>query len=253
MIVRSPLYDLALHSIFQAHPDLTDSSRNEAESIVEKFLAGSLTHSQAAAFYIAKFKTSAPIDRLRDILSVSADPLPAHSRYGDPSIRRKTQLWTPIEDTRLLAAIHKYGTENWNVIAQYVGNARTRSQCSQRWQRGLDPRISRSRWSAEEEALLLRLVETHGEKSWIRISNELGNRSDVQCRYRFHQIQRGRTASDDGASETPEEGVQKIEPEAKVEATPPSGDSPAEPFTLQRIGLELGAQSMSEIFWMLHQ
>jgi hypothetical protein len=53
-------------------------------------------------------------------------------------------------------------------VARYVGNNRTRSQCSQRWQRGLDPRISRSRWTPEDEARLIGLVEKYGEKS-VRI------------------------------------------------------------------------------------
>jgi hypothetical protein len=260
---RPILCDLALHDTLQAHPDLNDSSRDEAESIVARFLVGELSHSQAAALYTAKFKTSAPIDRLGEILSVSSDPIPPHSLFGDSSARRKTQQWTAIEDTRLLAAIHKYGTENWNLIAQFVGNGRRRSQCSQRWQRGLDPRISRSRWSPEEEALLLQLVAKHGEKSWIRVSNDLGNRSDVQCRYRFYQIQKGHPQSDDGAPEPPDpvperspiDPPAKPEPENAPEKPRPeqtTAEPPAEPFGLQRIGLELGTSSMSEIFWMLH-
>jgi hypothetical protein len=254
MLGRSPLYDLALHDTLQAHPTLGETSREEVALIVSKFLAGALSHSQAAALFITRFKTSAPIDHLKEILSVSPEPLPAHSPYSDPPFRRKTQQWMPVEDTRLLAAIHKYGTENWNVIARYVGNGRTRSQCSQRWQRGLDPRISRSRWSAEEEALLLELVARHGQKSWIRISSALGNRSDVQCRYRFHQIQKGRAASDDGGAEA-EPGTDDTggAPAENPGQQPTPARFVVEPFTVEHIGLELGANSMSEIFWLLHQ
>jgi hypothetical protein len=255
---RSPLYDLALHETLQAHPELTDSSREEAEFILDRFINGSWTYSQAASLYLEKFHTSAPLDRLREILSVPSEPLATHALSADGAHRRRNQQWMPVEDTRLWAAIHKYGTENWNLIARYVGNGRTRSQCSQRWQRGLDPRISRSRWSAGEEALLLQLVATYGKKSWIRISNALGNRSDVQCRYRFHQIQKGRTASDDGAPDGPGAGPED-EPGADAQPPPEAGaaEQPGElaiePFTLDRIGLELGAHSTSEIFWMLHQ
>jgi hypothetical protein len=229
------------------------------DSIVGNYLTGALTHAQAAALYLERFQTSAPIDRLREILTVASDPLPNLALRAGSSARRKTQQWAPIEDTRLFAAVHKFGTENWSHIAQFIGNGRTRSQCSQRWQRGLDPRISRNRWSAEEEAMLLRLVATHGEKSWIRISTALGNRSDVQCRYRFHQIQKGRTgddaatASDDAAPELPETVPEPAPVEKEETPPPPATEWLAEPLTLQRVGLELGANSMSEIFWLLHQ
>jgi hypothetical protein len=34
-------------------------------------------------------------------------------------------------------------------------------------------------------------VEKHGEKSWKKIATQFGNRSDVQCRYHYQQMQRG--------------------------------------------------------------
>jgi hypothetical protein len=40
----------------------------------------------------------------------------------------------------------------------------------------------------EEDTRLRELVARHGEKSWIRIASEMGNRSDIQCRYRFKQL-----------------------------------------------------------------
>jgi hypothetical protein len=41
----------------------------------------------------------------------------------------------------------------------------------------------------------MRLVAKYGDKSWIRVSRELVSRSDVQCRYRYLQLQRdGRAA-----------------------------------------------------------
>jgi hypothetical protein len=124
------------------------------------------------------------------VLDVPDEPLAPIPDALDGLSRKKTQPWTAIEDNRLLAAIHRYGTDDWRLVASFVGSNRSRGQCSQRWFRGLDPRISRGRWTEDEEVELLRLVREHGDRSWIRISNALGNRSDVQCRYRYLQIQR---------------------------------------------------------------
>lgn len=104
--------------------------------------------------------------------------------------RKKTRSWTNEEDQRLLMGVHLYGLENWTLVAQFVGNGRTRSMCSQRWIRVLDPKISKNHWSEEEDQQLLQMIKLYGEKSWMKIATKLGNRSDVQCRYHYQQLQR---------------------------------------------------------------
>jgi hypothetical protein len=52
-------------------------------------------------------------------------------------------------------------------------------------------------WTYEEERRLLELVGAHGPRSWTRISAELGNRSDVQCRYHYLQMVKGQRVQDD--------------------------------------------------------
>jgi hypothetical protein len=87
--------------------------------------------------------------------------------------------------------MHKYWpTEScfWSAVAQFVGNGRTRSQCSQRWIRVLDPRIYKQQWTAGEEDLLITLVAKYGQRSWMQVSAEIKTRSDVQCRYHYLQL-----------------------------------------------------------------
>jgi hypothetical protein len=79
---------------------------------------------------------------------------------------------------------------SWPVIAGFVGNNRTRSQCAQRWRRSLDPRLSKNEWTATEDAQLVGLVRRFGGEGWNFISRKIGNRSDVQCRYRYMQLMR---------------------------------------------------------------
>jgi hypothetical protein len=237
----SPLFDLAVLYTADSFPGLTDSDRSELQSLVQKYVDGSIPYEAIALIYRTKFGTTAPIDRVKEILEVSDRPLPSHLPNPE-GIRQKTRHWSPIEDTRLLAALHKFGTDNWGAISQFVGNNRTRSQCSQRWQRGIDPRISRGRWSPEEEAKLLKLVAQFGDKSWIRISAAMGNRSDIQCRYRYLHLQRG----------LPESPIEEEQPPAKPETEKEGTDPKPAEWPGETIGLDLGTHSASEIFWIMH-
>jgi nuclear transport factor 2 (NTF2) superfamily protein len=134
---------------------------------------------------------STPIEFLHTILTISNEPIPSQtpdSAQQRISARAKTRAWNTYEDNRLIAGVFRFGVEDWTSIARFVGNGRTRSQASQRWQRGLDPRISRDRWSPTEDRTLVCLVQNCGDKSWTQVAAQMGHRSDVQCRYRYMQI-----------------------------------------------------------------
>jgi hypothetical protein len=107
------------------------------------------------------------------------------SQLISPGGRHRPSRWTPEEDERLMTAIQLHGTENWPLIATFVGGIRTRSQCAQRWHRGLDPKLLKCNWTKDEEQRLIDAVREHGDKSWTRVAADLGNRSDVQCRFRY--------------------------------------------------------------------
>lgn len=128
--------------------------------------------------------------RIRDIINLSDEPIPYtdDGKEDKLSLRKKTRTWTVQEDQRLLGGVARYGLDNWQMVANFLGNGRNRAQCSQRWTRGLDPRISKKSWSSEEEEKLLQLVKQYGDKAWTKIASALGNRSDVQCRYHFKQL-----------------------------------------------------------------
>ena len=153
------------------------------------------------------------------------------------SLRRQTRQWTKEEDDRLREATKLYGTQRWHAIAQYVGNGRNQSQCSQRWQRVLDPKIKKTNWSEEEDRQLLQLVENYGTQRWMRIANEIGDRSDVQCRYRYYQIQKlGRK---DGFSSDDMKEDQESEPSPQVE-------NPTKP----KISLPSISQLLDDVHWI---
>lgn len=110
------------------------------------------------------------------------------------------------DDTRLLAGIFVYGDSNWKAISKFVKN-KTPSQCSQRWRRVLNPKISRNEWQPEEEQRLIELVNLHGEMSWSKIASLMKTRSDVQCRYYYQKIQKQKRSKLMGSMLIPSEGA----------------------------------------------
>ena len=125
----------------------------------------------------------------------SADFLGFNVHFGDQlepqqtsGSRARAKRWTPEEDQKLRDAITQHGTTNWQAVATMVGNGRARSQCSHRWNRVLNPEISKANWSKEEEQILIKSVEQYGNKAWTRVAQQLGNRTDVQCRFKYRYL-----------------------------------------------------------------
>ena len=159
--------------------------------VIHDFVCGTISFAQAHATFTAIAGTTEPIDRLNEIFSVPETPIPYTEAEEDGqagATRRKMRIWSNYEDNRLLAAIYRYGADNWAPISKFVGNGRTRAQCAQRWMRGLNPRISKDTWGPNEDMRLMQLVEQFGEKAWTKIAGSMGNRSDVQCRYHYMQL-----------------------------------------------------------------
>ena len=185
-----PLVDVAFSNIHESSGQLDEEQILQIKMIFQDYITKNKNYQECKESLFKYINTVQPLDKIKNILDVEDEPIPLSPVTDDnnSNARKKTRTWTNIEDARLLKGIHKLGLESWNEVAQYVGNGRTRSQCSQRWIRVLDPRISKSNWTKEEENRLIELVMIYGEKSWAKVSSKMGNRSDVQCRYRYQQI-----------------------------------------------------------------
>jgi hypothetical protein len=166
-------------------PLICPDSLTRLTRIASDFLHGHLPYPEAHAAFFFTIGCTWPIERIRTILEVPEEPLPP---CLDDSAGLCKRLWSSYEDSRLLAGIYRYGVKNWAPIAHFVGNSRSRSQCAQRWTRGLNPRLRKASWDPGEDARLVQLVGSYGEKAWTKISASMGNRSDVQCRYHYAQL-----------------------------------------------------------------
>jgi hypothetical protein len=213
----APLLDLAMSFVRLASPSVSDASLTAIRAAFDRFLSDALSRPHLAGVLESTIGTLQPLERLEPILMVGEQPPPRRDcAVSSAGGRRQPRPWSAYEDTRLYAGVHRFGLENWGAVAGFVGNGRSRGQCSQRWIRGLDPRISKEAWSPEDDERLLALVRAKGTKMWMQVAAEIGNRSDVQCRYHFLQLQR-------------EGRIQEVQPLEQGETeskTPMGGDWP---------------------------
>ena len=185
------LLEVGTADIDSLQPPPRPEVRERLVQVIAGFINQTISFDEALAIFEKAIGRTGPIEKIRDVLEAPDDPptfIP--DADSDDGGQRKGRPWSYQEDVRLLAGILRFGLENWSTVAQFVGSGRTRAQAAQRWTRGLNPRISKETWSSDEEALLIRLVRQFGDKAWTKIAQALGNRSDVQCRYHYHQISR---------------------------------------------------------------
>ena len=178
---------------------LPHDKRNKIMEAIENYI-NNHQYEEAKEIFQNVVGSTCGLEQVREIIEVSEEPLPALkppqssiSLKGEGEeeknfFQRKSRNWSEVEDKRLLSGILQYGTDNWEIISIFVGNSRSRAQCSQRWFRILNPELSKNSWSSEEEDQLIHYVEEYGDKSWTKISRLMKTRSDVQCRYHYLQL-----------------------------------------------------------------
>ena len=198
--MQSPLLDVAMAFVKQSDPQFANEDALQAiREAFRRFIYNREGREELFSLLMRYINTVDPLTRVDAILSVPMQPLPVTRAPFDspPSLRKKTRPWSEVEDIRLFAGIHQFGLDDWVSVARFVGNGRSRAQCAQRWIRGLDPRISKNQWTHEDEEKLLDLIRNSPDKGWTNIAAAMGNRSDVQCRYHFLQMQKEGLVGDD--------------------------------------------------------
>lgn len=187
--LSDPALDQARLFVTHGAPEIDPEKAHTVAVILADVARQNLSRTDASAQLFGVIGSDEILNKFtgmtRSMISQRATPVVPGGGY-----RRQANRWTKEEDQRLLAAVQAHGADNWPLVAGCVGGGRTRSQCSQRWNRGLNPKIDKGNWSREEEQKLLDAVQTYGNKAWTRIASEMGNRSDVQCRFRYKFLQK---------------------------------------------------------------
>jgi hypothetical protein len=186
----NPLFKIAQLYVEEAAPaSAPPSAVAAATDVLVRLLSGSCTYAEAAAECLSQINNSEPAHQIEAILQIAAGST-AESPQIPRQLSKRCRLWNHIDDSRLLAGILRYGIGDWKRIAEFVGNSKSGSQCSQRWSRALNPSLSKEQGTEEEDEELWGGVQTHGQHSWAKVARQVRSRSDVQCRYRYDQLRR---------------------------------------------------------------
>nr|URY18773.1 MYB protein [Zanthoxylum bungeanum] len=89
--------------------------------------------------------------------------------------------WTPEEDQKLLAYIHKYGHGSWRSLPEKAGLLRCGKSCRLRWTNYLRPDIKRGKFSLHEEQTIIQLHALLGNR-WSAIAAHLPKRTDNEIK-----------------------------------------------------------------------
>jgi hypothetical protein len=184
-----PLVELGVADVRRYFPSMSADEIPFVRVTLRHYLSSEITRFAAAAAHPG---LPHALDQIDQILRTPANPIPSipGNQGGHARNRAKLRRWSSYEDQRLFFAIHHFGPNDWTQVASFVGSNRTKSQCYQRWTRSLDPTISKLKWTPESEHHLLVLVARYGDSSWSKVSAELGDRCDIQCRYKYQQLKR---------------------------------------------------------------
>ncbi len=84
--------------------------------------------------------------------------------------------WTEEEDKKVIELVHKYGPSKWTCISSFIPG-RVGKQCRERWHNHLNPKINKTKWSAEDEWALYLFHKAVGNH-WADMTAVIKGRTD---------------------------------------------------------------------------
>lgn len=105
----------------------------------------------------------------------------------------KKGKWSELEDRSLIALIQKHG-QNWTLLSECM-KSRSSKQCRERWMNHLNPDLKKTKWSAEEDAKLLKLAALYPRK-WAEMARGIPGRTENMAKCRYHTLVRRKAKMD---------------------------------------------------------
>lgn len=88
------------------------------------------------------------------------------------------------EDRMIREHVQKFGPHRWPLLAKEM-KSRNAKQCRERWSNHLDPKVSKAKWTDEEDNIIFEKFKEFGPK-WALISHFLNGRTDNSVKNRWH-------------------------------------------------------------------
>ncbi|MDR0633190.1 MAG: hypothetical protein LBF84_03575 [Holosporales bacterium] len=105
--------------------------------------------------------------RIEQLVFVFGVLQPVASAVPPPGQQLPKNKFTPEEDMLLRELVEQYGINNWRAVANGIPG-RNGKQCRERWYLKLDPQVTHTEWTPEEDSRLLELQRLHGNQ-WATI------------------------------------------------------------------------------------
>jgi len=103
-------------------------------------------------------------------------------RYSKLMSDMNKKKWSRKDDIKLIELVETYGA-NWEQISKHFDD-RTDRDVEFRYKEKLDPNVKNSKFTEEEDTLIIKLHEEYGSK-WFEISRQFKNRNAKMIKKRF--------------------------------------------------------------------
>ena len=106
--------------------------------------------------------------------------------HDDENTKKCKKRFSFDEDQILKNSVSEFGDNDWDKIALLLPGRSSR-QCRDRWNKYLSGNTDFSKWTKEEDELLISLIHNYGNK-WSKIATIIKGKNKISIKNRYKQL-----------------------------------------------------------------